>query len=257
LFAQTPVIPAPSGPFIILSSVESTNNYAMAKLHEIMLEPGTSFMAVEQTAGRGQRGKTWHAKPGQNITMSTVYPVAASFSGEHVLTYPFVISAVAALACYDFIKAFKIPEIFIKWPNDVYISDRKAAGILIENVYSGSKLQWTVIGTGININQTDFTSPELKAGSIGAATGLKLNVREQALRFKNLLSKRFSSLQSTTSLQIMEEYNDLLYKKDQEVRLKKENIVFTSTIVDVSADGQLNTKDRVERTFRVGEVEFI
>src|SRR5688572_17852040 len=96
LFAQTLADNVPRGPFIILSLVESTNNYAMAKLHAGMVIPGTCFLALDQTAGKGQRGRSWVVNPGENITMSAVLQ---PFSYK-----PFLFSAAVALGCYDFTK---------------------------------------------------------------------------------------------------------------------------------------------------------
>ncbi len=112
MFAQTFANHAPIGPFIILSKVDSTNNYAMAKLHARMVSAGTCFQAVEQTAGKGQRGKDWIVKPGENITMSVAV--------QPSLYMPFIYSAAAALACFDFIKNLVNDEVYIKWPNDIY-----------------------------------------------------------------------------------------------------------------------------------------
>lgn len=260
LFSQTPVNPAPAGPFIILSGVESTNNYAMAKLHAGMLQPGTSLLALAQTSGKGQRGKQWLAKPGENITMSTAFAPSSYFSADKrraLTSYPFLLSASMALACYDFIKAFSITDISIKWPNDVYLGDRKAAGILIENVVQGASWEWAVVGIGINLNQTDFPGLENKAVSISLLTGRNYQVGASGKLLQKHLALRYAELQKRSGEEIMVEYNSHLYGKDEKVRLKKESMLFSTTIKSVSANGELNTQDTMERHFTVGEVEFI
>lgn len=260
MFAQTSSIPASDGPFIILSKVESTNNYAMAKLHAGMLVSGTSLLALEQTAGKGQRGKRWLSNAGENITMSTVFSTSDRLSGENgqvFSRYPFLFSATMALACYDFIKAFNIQRISIKWPNDLYLGDRKAAGILIENIYLGNSPEWSVVGTGINLNQDSFPSLENKAVSMAMVTGKKYDtIRMAKLLQKHIHSKYIQSLRLTPE-EIMEEYNSLLFRKNEEVRLKNNNIVFSSRIIKVSINGELVTEDHIERRFKVGEVEFV
>jgi BirA family biotin operon repressor/biotin-[acetyl-CoA-carboxylase] ligase len=150
LFPQSLANHNPTGPFIILSHVESTNNYAMAKVHSGINVPETCFLAFSQTAGKGQRGKQWNTAAGENITMSIILSAPAH------KTNPFVFSAGMALACYDFIKEINIEDVSIKWPNDVYIGDRKAGGILIETVYKGSSWEWAIVGIGINMNQIQF-----------------------------------------------------------------------------------------------------
>lgn len=250
LFAQTLADNLPIGPFIILSGVESTNNYAMAKLHAGILEHGTCLMALVQTAGKGQRGKKWVARPGENITMTTVLQ-PPSYK-------PFTYSAAIALACYDFIKAFGIENVAIKWPNDIYIGDRKAAGILVENIFQGGVWQWAIAGTGINLNQEEFPSEiAQKAGSIKLATGKDYEVGVSAKQLHKHIISRHEWVKTFSSVEVMQEYNAKLYKRGEELRLKNGPIVFSTVIDRVEEDGTMITKDAVERRFAVGEIEFL
>jgi BirA family biotin operon repressor/biotin-[acetyl-CoA-carboxylase] ligase len=251
LFAQTPTDHTPKGPFIILSIVESTNNYAMAKLHAALVGPGTCFQAVEQTAGKGQRGKIWQSTAGQNITLSIILPAF------HHISYPFVESAALALSCYHFIKDLGVRNVSIKWPNDVYIGDRKAAGILVENVYRGTEWMSSVAGIGINVNQTEFTENAGKAISIKQATGQDhdIIVLGRCLHLK--VMEFMNALYVKSPTEIMEEYNSRLYKKGSTVKLKKGPQVFSTVIKEVSLSGELLTCDTLEQQFAVGEVEFL
>jgi BirA family transcriptional regulator, biotin operon repressor / biotin---[acetyl-CoA-carboxylase] ligase len=232
-------------PLIILSSTGSTNNYAMAKLHAGMVAAGTCFMAIEQTAGKGQRGKSWEVRAGENITMSTVLQPA--------VYEPFLYSATMALACYDFIKGFGVENVKIKWPNDIYIGDRKAAGILIENMMRGSKWEWAVIGTGVNLNQEEFPVSLVKAISLKQVTGVHHDLVSSA----RVLHRHILSRHRNISADIMAEYNAMLYKKNKEVRLKQGAVSFNTMIKEVLPSGELITYDTMERKFSVGEVEFI
>ncbi len=249
MFAQTLVHNTPNEPFIILSSIGSTNNYAMAKLHAGMVPGGTCFMAIEQTAGKGQRGRSWEGGAGKNITMSTVFQPAAY--------EPFLYSAAMALACYDFINGFDVKNVSIKWPNDIYIGDRKAAGILIENMMRGATWQWAIVGTGINLNQDEFPASLVKAISIKQATGAYHDLVSSARLLHQRILIREKWLKSSSSSEIMDEYNLRLYKKNAEVRLKNGPAVFNTVIKEVSAGGELITYDTIERRFNVGEIEFV
>ncbi|WP_315818363.1 biotin--[acetyl-CoA-carboxylase] ligase [Paraflavitalea speifideaquila] len=113
---------------IILPVIDSTNNYAMAQATAGLASHGTVYFALQQTAGKGQRGKTWHTTPGENIMMSVVIQPQALITNQQ-----FLLSAAIALGCYDFFKTYAGEETSIKWPNDIYWRDRKAAGILIES----------------------------------------------------------------------------------------------------------------------------
>jgi BirA family biotin operon repressor/biotin-[acetyl-CoA-carboxylase] ligase len=238
------------GPFIILSAVDSTNNYAMAKLHAGTIQSGSCFHAIEQSAGKGQRGKCWMGKKGENITMSVcVQPVHREF--------PFLLPAAMALGCYDFIKEFNVENVFVKWPNDVYISDKKAAGILIENIFLGVHWEWAVVGTGVNVNQDDFGTLSGKAISLKEATGSTFDVIFESRRLHKMLLARLDWMTGRSSGEIMEAYNSVLYKKDQEVRLKMGAAVFSTVISHVDINGGLVTKDTMERNFAVGDVIFV
>ncbi|MBC7851770.1 MAG: biotin--[acetyl-CoA-carboxylase] ligase, partial [Chitinophagaceae bacterium] len=135
----------------MLASVDSTNNYATAQVREGLATHGSAFMTLEQTQGRGQRGKTWLTTPGENILLTIIMRAEPMD-----VINPFVLSAKAALGCYDFFKDWAGPDMTrIKWPNDLYWQDRKAGGILIESI-SGSagpdKSLLFDVGIGININ---------------------------------------------------------------------------------------------------------
>lgn len=171
-----------------------------------------------------------------------------------LFTFPFLLSASMALACYDFIKDFNVPDISIKWPNDIYIGDRKAAGILIENTYQGANWTGAIVGTGVNINQVNFPTDARKAISLKMVTGTHYDVVRLGRNLFHHLLKRFDTI---TSDSVLNEYNSLLYQKGKEIKLRKENVVFTARIGTVAASGELSTSGAVEQRFSVGEIEFV
>lgn len=228
----------------------------MAKLHAGMVEHPTCFFAIEQTQGRGQRGKSWLSNPGDNITMSTAFPLSPGISAN-VTAFPFVLSAAMALGCYDFIKDFSLPNVSIKWPNDIYLGDRKAAGILIENVYRGNTWDYSVVGTGVNINQESFSADAGRAISFKMVAGLHYDSLKLGRTLFRCLVKRFEQLKKTSPSSVIVEYNNHLYKKGELVKFKKGNMLFTATINGVSQSGELITTAATEQLFNVGEVEFV
>ena len=227
----------------------------MAKLHAGMVDDGTCFQAIEQTQGKGQRGKRWHSNPGENITISTAFSIKRA-GGANISTFPFLLSAAAALGCYDFIKDYAPGSIFIKWPNDIYLNDRKAAGILIENVLKGGMIEWSVVGTGVNVNERNFIERGLNAISLSEATSARHDVVKLGKHLHKCILGRFSMLSHVSASDLMDEYNSKLYKKGEEVILKKGNVNFKARIEKVSANGELVTTGAMERTFKVGEIEF-
>jgi BirA family biotin operon repressor/biotin-[acetyl-CoA-carboxylase] ligase len=250
LLPQTPLNPVIGQPFIVLSRIDSSNNYAMAQAHAGLAKHGTTWFAHEQTRGKGQRGKSWIASPGENIIQSILIdPSAIS------ITKTFHLSLVISLACYDLFKKYAGEGTSIKWPNDVYWNDRKAGGILIENIFRGLSWSWAIAGIGININQDP--SPLLaEAISLKEITGKKSDAVALGKELCGYVGRRIQMyLHSSSST--MHEYNQVLYKRGKKVRLKKESAVFETTITGVNENGQLLTIDSMDRTFDFGEVEWI
>ena len=244
-------MPQGSKKIIILHSVDSTNNYAMAMVKKGTASNGNTVFAMEQTQGKGRLGKRWDTTVGENITMSIVaemqwLPVSQQFQ----------LSAAVALACHDFFSKHTSDTVRIKWPNDIFINDSKAGGILIENLIQGALWQWSVIGLGMNINQVQFEAYRLSPVSLKQITGKKYDVLQMAEELRNLVFKRIDYLKKNNFLKMFEEYNEKLYGKNQLVTLKKQNIVFQTTITGVSNAGQLITEDAMERHFNFDEVEF-
>jgi BirA family biotin operon repressor/biotin-[acetyl-CoA-carboxylase] ligase len=244
--------PAPIGhPYIILPTVDSTNNYAMRQIQAGLATHGATWFALEQTAGKGQRGKSWLTTPNLNIMFSTVVTPGL------LPTRQFWLSATVALSCYDFYKKYAGDETRIKWPNDVYWRDRKAGGILIENVFRGTDWLYAVVGIGINVNQVVFDPALPNPVSLKQITGRDFDAAELGRELCQCLENRYQLLQEGEIENIMQEYQQVLYKLHQPVMLKKGNISFETTIVGVTDTGQLKTKDVMEREFYFGEVEFV
>lgn len=139
---------------IFLPEVHSTNSYATDLLKNVNLPEGTVIHAAHQTRGKGQRGAVWNAEAAMNLTASVVLK-----PGFLSIYNQFFLYQIAALACYDAMTELLEGSQFdikIKWPNDILINKKKIAGILIENSIVNERLNWTVIGLGINVNQEQF-----------------------------------------------------------------------------------------------------
>lgn len=247
---------AEAGFFTILDTVGSTNNYAMQQVHDGLAKHGQAWFATEQTAGKGQRGKNWASEKGKNIAMSLVMIPGQlqAESGGKIIT-PFHLSAAVALGVFEFLKIYAGDEIKIKWPNDLYWRDRKAGGILIENKYQGKEWKWAVVGIGININQTEFSKDLVNPVSLKQITGKTFNVIDLAKGLQGLLMKHLSGI--GTLPETVQLFNKQLYKINQPVTLKKNNVKFNTVIKEVSAQGKLITVDAIERAFDFGEVEWV
>lgn len=251
---QQPVINPLGSPFIELSSVDSTNNYALSRVREGLAGHGSAFFTYEQTAGKGQMGRQWLSEKGANIALSVVIqPKPLQISQQ------FQLSACIAIAASSFLSKYAGEEIKIKWPNDLYWKSRKIGGILIENIISGASptWHWAVAGTGININQTLFPPGLPNPVSLKQITGKSFDSKKLAEELCVILDKYFAQLISEGFENIYKEYNNCLYKLNEAVRLKKGNSVFRTTIIGVTAGGELITNNTImEQRFLFGEIAW-
>ncbi len=239
--------------FVILDSVDSTNNYAMGIVHSGMAVHGNAYFALEQTEGKGRRGKVWKSTKEQNIILSIV-------ANTDFLTakHQFKLIAAVSLGCINFLRKYVKENIKIKWPNDLFYNDTKAGGILIENVFKGKVWQWAVIGIGININQTDFP-PDISSNSVSLKQieGKDFDIILLGKHLRICVLKQIEDLRQIKFEVILNQYNAALYKLNEKVKLKKRNIVFETMVKGVSSQGQLLTKDFMERSFDFDEVKWM
>ena len=146
-------------PLIELTTIPSTNIYAMDQIQQGLAISGSCYTTDFQTAGKGQHGRSWESEKGQNLLSSYVLELKQIKTGKiWTPAHQIGFSAAIALGARAFFAAFAGEETKIKKPNDIYFRDRKAGGILIENLVRGKDWTWTVIGIGMNINQGFFSS---------------------------------------------------------------------------------------------------
>jgi BirA family transcriptional regulator, biotin operon repressor / biotin---[acetyl-CoA-carboxylase] ligase len=237
--------------FSILDTVESTNNYAIEKIKEGFGINGKAWFAKEQTAGKGQRGKTWVSEAGKNIVLSIILKPSTIFA-----EYPFYFSALVASTCRGFMADYLSSPVKIKWPNDLYINDRKAGGILIENIYAGKNWEWAIIGIGVNVNQVDFDADNNKT-SILTESKVIYDPVSLAVKLHQKILETFSSVNVDDIGYGLAMLNEHLHKKNESVCFIKDNEAIYATIKSVNKQGQLITyAENAENVFNVGDVVF-
>ncbi|RYY94369.1 MAG: biotin--[acetyl-CoA-carboxylase] ligase [Chitinophagaceae bacterium] len=238
-------------PWIELQQVDSTNNYATALVHAGRATAGTAVFAREQTAGKGQRGRSWAAEPGASITLSLVLaPPALSLPRS----FPF--SMALALGAQRFFAAYAGSETIVKWPNDLYWRDRKAGGILVENILAGADWRFAVAGFGININQTAFGEAAGRAVSLKQITGKPWDVPALARELTASVEAALDELDRDPQA-IIDAYHAVLFRRGEAVRFRKGARVFTAVVLGVTEGGELRVRHAVEERFGVGEVEWL
>lgn len=240
-------------PFYILDKIDSTNNYAMGQVNTGNVTPGTAWLAMEQTAGKGQRGKQWLSPPGQNIMLTV-----ALQPGTLPLSRQFMLSVAVALGAYDLFHRYAGDETSIKWSNDIYWRDRKAGGILIENVLRGSTWQYAITGIGLNINQASFPEHLPNPVSLRQITGKSRDVVALARELCACLEQRVQALRPATYNTMLEEYKSLLFRLGEPALYRMNGEYFQGIVRDVLPDGHLCLeKDGRVLELGFGEVEFV
>lgn len=232
-----------------LDTVDSTNNYAMSLIRDNKAHDGLAILARHQTEGKGQRGKVWIDEAGESINCSLIIR-----PGDYGITQPFHLVALTACALRKVIEATIRHPVHIKWPNDIYVNDKKAAGILIESITKGNDWQWAVIGFGINVNQSAFSSELVNPVSLRQLSGKHYDIKRLVddclnILWKDLNHKSFTEIYST--------YNKHLYRRHQEVTLQHKEEIFTAILTGVDENGSLLLEGDFLPAFRTGEVTWI
>ena len=215
---------------------------------------GDVVWADFQTAGRGQRGHEWHSRKGENLTFSVVLeptfvPIAEQFS----------VSEVVALSLVDMLAEYGI-EAKIKWTNDIYVGDKKLVGILIEHSLAPDSLRRTVVGVGINVNQTEFDAALPNPVSMAQLLGKELDAEGVLRCFMSHLQRNYELLRSGGKAELHDRYNSLLYRKNEyHTYALPSGEKFSAKIVGTAPSGALRLENESgeSKDYLFKEVEFI
>jgi BirA family biotin operon repressor/biotin-[acetyl-CoA-carboxylase] ligase len=211
---------------------------------------GAVVRADSQSAGRGQFGSKWESEAGKNLTLSVMlYPVWLEVSAQ------FYLNMAVTLALLP-------PETgaTAKWPNDIYIGNRKTAGVLIQNSLSGGYLQSAVIGIGMNVNQEVFHSDAPNPTSLALATGRRFDLDQVAAGFFERLENRYLQLKAGKRSAILEEYTASLYRINEPAMYRRtaSGEAFSGIIRGVTAAGRLRMEtEKGEETFDLKGIRFV
>ena len=222
--------------WVALGPVGSTNDY-LRDFRPQRGVPLTLVTAEMQTAGRGAGTNHWESAEGRNLLFSLRWcPV--DFPAREV----FAISEVLALSLCDALD--DIHEGFrIKWPNDIYFGHKKVAGTLIENDLQGKNVAVSILGTGINVNQTEFLSDAPNPISLAQIVGQELETRVvlQNVMFHFARYRRLLQEEGREALHTL--YLERIYLWQEEHTYEDVNGTFQARITDIELDGHLVLTD--------------
>ena len=238
---------------IILAEVDSTNNYANHLILSEAAEEGTVVLAHYQEKGRGQVGNQWESEAGKNLLCSVIlYP--QFLLAEH----QFFISKAMSLALFDFLSN-EIKDVAIKWPNDLYVGQKKIAGILIENAVKGRFLLHSVAGIGLNLNQDQFLSGAPNPVSLKQLTGKTYHIQGIAEIVKQRLFFWYNKLKEGNLDEVSSAYFSNLFRFGEWSQYREKDVEFEARIAGVGEYGQLlleNRKGEIS-SYMFKEVEFV
>lgn len=219
---------------IKLNAIDSTNSYLKKLVRETSVADRTVVVAKQQLKGRGQMGNGWHSEMGKSLTFS-MFKRFENLLPEN----QFMISMVVSIAIADVLKGLHIPNLAIKWPNDILSGNKKIGGILIENVLEGSFIKYAVIGIGINVNESSF--PNLpQASSLKLQTGITFQGDEVLDSLLQGIYENLENLGAQEFSTIKFEYEKRLYKKDKiSVFENYDGNLFNGIIRGISDAGEL------------------
>lgn len=235
---------------IFKETLDSTNNYAANLLERGELAHGTVIMSGEQTAGRGQRGTTWAAEPYKNLIFTCFIEYDnLSVENQQAITHLVSLSLVGALNSHSISAQ-------IKWPNDIYVNGRKIAGILIENQLEQQRCKSSIIGIGLNINQTEFGG--LNATSMQLELGREVSIDSFAMSVIEKLQENYTILQSYGIQILRNKYLENLWRIGVWSHFEDQDGAFEGKILGTESSGMLlmERKDGV-KSYDLKEIKWL
>lgn len=238
---------------IFLTEVESTNNYANQLVLSKAAVEGTVVLAQHQKKGKGQQGNRWESEDGKNLLASIILFPEFLSAGKQ-----FYLSKIASLAIVDFLKS-EITNICIKWPNDIYVQDKKVAGILIENAVKGQNISSAIIGIGLNLNQELFISDAPNPVSLKQITGKDYDVKKITEQILKHIDVWYRKLKDGYFNEIDLAYFSLLFRANKWALFAENGKQFEAKITGIGKFGQLILEYRngLSAEYMFKEVEFV
>ena len=239
---------------IKLDAIDSTNNYLKKMILDEGIKDYTVVTAKFQTQGKGQLGTEWESEHSKNLICS-VYKKEINIKVQD----QFVVSALVSLALIKTLRKVNLSNMHIKWPNDIMSDNKKICGILIENIVKENYIKDTVIGIGLNVNQTIFNNLP-NAASIKNLIGTTCSIDEILKDLVKNLKYYFNELDKSSINSIFEKYEDALFRINKPSTFKNlKGEVFSGYIKGVSRLGKLNVmlEDNLVESYDLKEISML
>lgn len=237
-----------------LHEIDSTNSYLKNILsNSTPLLDGTVIMAERQFAGRGQNDNVWESEAGKNLTFS-VYLKTSFLAVNH----QFKLNKAISLGIIDTLKPIIGDACKIKWPNDIYYHDKKIGGILIENVTKGYQLKESIIGIGLNVNQSNFIATLNKASSISKILQQDYDLNKLLAQICQNIESRYLQLKADKTAILDQDYLKNMFRLEESHFFEINHQKIKGTIKGVNNNGKLILQtDKDLKELDLKEVKFI
>ena len=219
---------------IKLDAIDSTNDFLKNLSNQNETQNFTIVTAETQTKGKGQMGSKWISESGKNLIVSVLEK-----NTLQNINQIFDLNVVVAVSILQAVETFKIKNLSIKWPNDIMAGNKKIGGILIENVIKPNNIIYSIIGFGLNVNQTNFDDLP-NASSLKNITNKTFEKELILIKIVEFLEKNINILKNNQQNQLWELYHKLLYKKNKIMAFEDQNNEkFMGIIQKVTTSGKL------------------
>jgi len=218
---------------IKLDAIDSTNDWLKEKFLQGNCIEGDLVWVNDQTNGRGQRDNRWISAPGKNLTFSLF-----KVFGKLLIRDQFLINCSVTLAILMALKEINIPDLSLKWPNDILSGNKKIGGVLIENFVRGERFSGTIVGVGLNVNQDNFDLFP-KASSILMLTQKEQHLDELLKRILEKFNDFFEQCKSENKIELINQYQANLYMKDQWVVFENSDSTLKGKIKGINSKGKI------------------
>jgi len=240
---------------IKLDAIDSTNSFLKELAQNSVLEDYTIAITDKQISGRGQMNKSWHSEPFKNLTFSTFTQLK-----DIKTIHQSYLNLAISLAIYDSLNNLSVPNLTIKWPNDIMAGNFKICGILIETTLNQKKIKNIIIGIGLNVLQEKFPNHIKNASSLKNLINIDFNFEELMLKIIKQLQFRVSEIENGNFQKVNDEYHRVLYKKGIPSTFldTTTQLLFMGIIVGVSKTGKLRIQIEDDSILEYGikEVSF-
>jgi BirA family transcriptional regulator, biotin operon repressor / biotin---[acetyl-CoA-carboxylase] ligase len=237
---------------VFMPECHSTNDEALRLIREGQVPEGTVVITDNQTAGRGQRNNAWVARPGENLTFSIVLHPGFLQPKDQ-----FQLNMCIALGITDFLEeVFSKELVQVKWPNDIIVNNKKVCGILIENQLSGSRMNTSIAGIGLNVNQQQFDFEQ--AGSLALVAGRQFALADVLKGVLEKIESRYLMLRSPNVQKLNSDYLSKMYWMGEWRIFADAQSEFTGKITGIDASGRLliETNNDV-KVYSVKEIRYL